>query len=102
MLDTPSFLAKKEVFQWLKQGRKTIDVRKGNLQRGDVAVFISGPHRLTMKVVGTQSGRLTDVVREDNFRLVIPTAVTVDDAVAYLRRLYGGYDGVFTAYFVVA
>jgi hypothetical protein len=33
--------------------------------------------------------------------LVIPSAVTVEGAVAYLRQLYDGYDGVFTAYYVV-
>ena len=33
-------------------------------------------------------------------RLVIPSAVTVDDAIGYLQGLYLGYDGLFTAYYV--
>ena len=96
----PTFLAKKEVFIWLKQGKKTIDIRKGNPQQGGTVQFICGPHRLTLRVVETQSGKLTEMIRPDNFRQVIPSAATVDDAVAYLRRLYGVYDGVFTAYTV--
>ncbi|MCL4430374.1 MAG: hypothetical protein M1540_07940 [Candidatus Bathyarchaeota archaeon] len=96
----PTFLAKKEVFMWLKQGKKTIDIRKGNPQKGDTIQFICGPHRLMLRVVATQSGKLSDVIRQDNFGQVIPSAASVDDAVAYLRRLYGGYDGVFTAYMV--
>ena len=46
-------------------------------------------------------GRLEEVVRSDNYRLIIPSAVTVEGAVAYLRQLYDSYDGVFTAYYVV-
>ncbi len=62
--------------------------------------IICGPYRLALRVIDRQSGKLTDVIRPDNFRQVIPSAATVDDAIAYLRRLYGVYDGVFTAYTV--
>ena len=96
----PTLLAKKEVFLWLKERRKTIDIRRGNPRRGDRMVFISGPHRLEMRVVSTQSGKLSDLVREDNFRQVIPSAVTLGDAFVYLGRIFGSVDGVFTAYTV--
>ncbi|MCW4000501.1 MAG: hypothetical protein NWE93_09695 [Candidatus Bathyarchaeota archaeon] len=96
----PTFLAKKEVYLWLKEGKKTVDVRRGNPQRGDVAVFLCGRFRLELRVVATQSGRLGDVIREDNFRSVVPSAVSLEDALGYLRRIYGCYDGVFTAYSV--
>ena len=43
-----------------------------------------------------------DIVRSDNYRLVIPSAKDVGDAIVYLRKLYGVYDGVFTAYYVSA
>jgi ASC-1-like (ASCH) protein len=97
----PTLLAKREVFEWLKQGKKTIDVRKGKPQHGDTLLFISGPYRLTMKIVGTQSGALSELVRQDNFQQVIPSAVTLEDALAYLRGIYGCCDGCFTAYTVV-
>jgi len=96
----PLLRTKKEVFEWLKQGKKTIDIRKGNPYRGEIAVFAAGPHVLRLKIAKRESGRLTDLVRLDNFRQVIPSAVVLGDAVDYLRRLYGDYDGVFTAYFV--
>ena len=97
----PLLRTKKEVFEWLKQGKKTIDIRKGNPYRGEIAVFVAGPHVLRMKIVQRQSGRLVDLVRLDNFGLVIPSAVVLGDAFDYFRRLYGDCDGVFTAYFVV-
>ncbi|MGD6807374.1 MAG: ASCH domain-containing protein [Candidatus Bathyarchaeia archaeon] len=95
------FLAKKEVFQWLKEGKKTIDVRKGKPRTGDVAVFTCGRCTLKMRIVGTRTGSLGEVVREDNFRQVIPSAANLEAALGYLRGIYGDYDGVFTAYTVV-
>jgi ASC-1-like (ASCH) protein len=96
----PTFLAKKQVYLWLKEGKKTIDVRKGDAKPGNSAVFICGPYRLEMKVLGTQTGRLEEVIREDNFRQVIPLAASLGDALGYLRGIYGCCDGVFTAYSV--
>jgi ASC-1-like (ASCH) protein len=97
----PVFRTKKEAFEWLKTGEKTIDVRKGDPSRGEIAVYLSGRKVLRMKITKREIGRLEEVVRSDNYRLVIPSAVTVEGAVAYLRQLYDGYDGVFTAYYVV-
>jgi ASC-1-like (ASCH) protein len=97
----PVFRTKKEAFEWLKTGEKTIDVRKGAPCRGATAVYLSGRKVLRMKITKREMGRLEEVVRSDNYRLVVPSAVTVEGAVAYLRQLYDGYDGVFTAYYVV-
>jgi len=96
----PLFLAKKEVFEWLAQGKKTIDVRKGNPKPGEIAFFQSGPHALRLKIVKKESGRLTEILRLDNYKAVIPFAVQLGDAVDYLRRIYGVGDVVFTAYYV--
>jgi ASC-1-like (ASCH) protein len=96
----PLFLTKKEVFEWLKIGKKTIDIRKGTPQRGNIAVFQSGPHTLRLKIVKKETGRLTDIVQLDNYQLVIPSAEGMGDAIVYLRRLYAAYDGFFTAYYI--
>ena len=96
----PVFRTKKEAFQWLSTGKKTIDVRKGFPYRGEIAVYLSGRNVLRMKVVKTETGGLREVVRSDNYRLAIPSASVVDDAVAYLQGLYDEYEGVFTAYYV--
>ena len=96
----PVFRTKKEAFGWLISGRKTIDVRKGNPYSGEFAVYLSGRNVLKMKITKREVGRLEQVVRPDNYRLVIPSALILDDALAYLRGLYLGYDGVFSAYYV--
>jgi hypothetical protein len=96
----PLFFAKKEVFLWLSQGQKTIDVRKGNPKLGEIAVFQSGSLILRLKIVKTECGQLTDILRLDNFKAVIPSAVVLGDAVGYLQGIYGMNDGFFTAYYV--
>ena len=85
----------------MKIGEKTIDIRKGDPYRGEIAVYLSGRKVLRMKITKREMGRLEEVVRSDNYRLAVPSAVTVEGAIAYLRQLYDGYDGVFTAYYVV-
>jgi hypothetical protein len=96
----PLLRTKKEVFMWLKEGKKTIDIRKGKPYRGDVAYFLSGPYKLQLMIVKRETGLLTDLVRLDNFKRVIPFAETPADAIRYVQGLYGGYDRVFTAYHV--
>jgi hypothetical protein len=81
-------------------GKKTIDVRKGNSFRGEFAVYLCGRNVLKMKITKKETGRLEEVVRFDNYLLIIPSALILDDALSYLRGLYLGYDGVFSAYYV--
>jgi ASC-1-like (ASCH) protein len=99
-VNLPLLFAKKEVFLWIEEGKKTIDVRKGVPRQGDMAIFQSGPFSLTRKILKIEIGPLSEVVHADNFRQVIPTAAVLDDAIAYLRGLYGDYHGVFTAYYI--
>lgn len=96
----PLFYVRKEVFEWLKQGKKTVDVRRGKPMRGDCAVFQCGPQVLRLPIVGRESGQLAEVVRLDNFLWVVPVASCLGDALAYLQGLYPGYGGVFSAYHV--
>jgi len=35
-------MVKKEVFEWIRTGQKTIELRRGKAKKGDVAVFQSG------------------------------------------------------------
>ncbi len=99
-MNLPWFLAKKEVFEWLIRGQKIIDVRRGNPKPGEIAVFQSGPRILRLKIAKTESGQLSEVLRLDNFKSVIPSALELKDAVSYLESIYGVCDGVFTAYYV--
>jgi len=98
----PLFRTKKEPFEWLGSNKKTIDVRKGNPHNGNVAVYLSGRNVLKLKIIKKETGKLTEIVRSDNYRFIIPSAIVLEDAVSYLRGLYAGYnnDDVFTAYYV--
>ena len=98
----PLLYVRKEVFQWLKMGTKTIDVRKGSPLRGEFALFQCGPNTLKMRIISCETGKLDEVIRADNFLKVIPSAGCCGDAFEYLRGLYPGYDGVFTAYHLEA
>jgi hypothetical protein len=97
----PLFRTKKEPFEWLRSNKKTIDVRRGNPRNGEIAVYLSGRSVLRMKIIRRETGKLADIVRLDNFRLVIPSALILEDALDYLRGLYIGYEGVFSAYYIV-
>ena len=101
MSNLPLFFAKKEVFKWLEQGKKTIDIRKGSPKRGEIAVFQSGPNVLRLKILKKEFGQLAEILDLDNYKEVIPSALLLSDAFAYFRGLYGFYDGTFTAYYVI-
>jgi ASC-1-like (ASCH) protein len=94
----PLFMARKEVFMWLKAGIKTIDVRKGKPLKGEVAVFQSGASHLEFPIIKKETGRLTEVITQENFRAIVPTARNLSDALGYLQAIYGTEEGVFTAY----
>jgi len=61
----PLFLVKKEVFEWIKSGNKTIELRKGKAKKGDVAVFQCGRNIIRRKIIRKEEGILKDVLRED-------------------------------------
>ena len=42
---------------------------------------------------------LTVVFRKDNYRDIIPSANTLEEAINYIKKLYGTTEGVFTAYY---
>jgi ASC-1-like (ASCH) protein len=96
----PLFLAKKEVYAWIKEGKKTIDVRKGNARRGEIAVFQSGANSLRLPIVKKETGKLAEVIRKDNYQQVVPSAENLEAAIGYLCDLYGACGGVFTAYYL--
>jgi ASC-1-like (ASCH) protein len=94
----PLLYARKEVFQALKEGKKTIDVRRGKPKGGDFAVFQCGPEVLRLRIVGVESGLLSELVRDDNFLKIIPWVNSLDEALGYMEGLYLDCGGVFTAY----
>ena len=96
----PLFPAKKEVYAWIKDGKKTIDVRKGNPWRGEVAVFQSGANYLRLTIIKKETGKLAEVIRPDNYKQIIPSAESLEAALKYLHNLYGVNGEFYTAYYL--
>ena len=96
--NTPLFMVKKEVFEWIKTGKKTIELRKGKAKAGDQAVFQCGSKILRGKIIRKEEGSLPRLLQSLNFKEIIPTANSVREAKAYIEKLYETTDGTFTAY----
>jgi len=91
-------MVKKEAFEWIKTGQKTIELRKGKAKSGDHAVFQCGGNILRGKIVRTHEGSLPTLLQSLNFKQIIPTANSLQEATTYIKKLYGTTDGTFTAY----
>jgi len=46
-----------------------------------------------------EEGSSTHVLKLDNYKNIIPSAQSLEEAITYLKRLYGTTEGVFTAYY---
>jgi len=91
-------MVKKEVFEWIKMGQKRIELRKGKAKAGDQAVFQCGRNILRGKIIRKHEGNLHALLRSLNFIEIIPTAHSVEEAEAYIKKLYGTTGETFTAY----
>ena len=92
-------MVKKEVFEWIRTGQKNIELRIGKAKKGDVAVFQCGRNILRRKIIKREEGNLTGVLRKDNYKKIIPSAHSLEEAVNYIKKLYETTEGVFTAYY---
>jgi ASC-1-like (ASCH) protein len=95
----PLFMVKRESFEWVRSGRKCVEVRKRRMEKGDEAVFLCSKWMLKVKIVRKEQGKLSDVVNGSNFRDVIPVAKNLREALSYIERLYGKSEDEFTAYY---
>jgi len=93
------FLVKKEVFEWIRTGQKTIELRKGIARQGDKAVFQRGRGILRGIIVKKEIGSLTDVLRQDNYKRIIPIAHGLEEAITSFKGLCGTVEGRFTTLF---
>lgn len=96
----PLLQTKRQVFEWIKEGKKTIDVRRGKAQKGDTAIFQCSFDILRLPIIKKETGKLSEIVTEDNYKTIIPTANSLKEAIEYLQKLYGDIEGVFTAYYL--
>jgi len=68
-------------------------------KKGDVTVFQCGRNILRRKIVKREEGNLTDVLRKDTYKNIIPSANTQEEAINYIKKLYGTTEGIFSVYF---
>jgi len=95
----PAFLTKKQVFEWIKTGEKTIELRRGKSQNGDSIAFLNGQKQFVKgRILRKREGKLEDVLNTATYRKIIPTAKSLDEALAFVKQLYPSTDGTFTAY----
>jgi len=88
------------VSEWIRNGQKSIELRKGKCKNGDDAVFQCGSKILRGKIIIKEEGTLKDLLRPGNYKKIIPIANNFEEAVTYLKKIYGNVDGIFTAYTV--
>jgi len=93
-------MVKKEVFEWVKSGQKTVEVRRGSARKGEEAVFQCGSHILRLQIAKKETGRLAEIVRQDNFKAIISTANSQDETIRCIQSLYGTTERVFSAYYL--
>ena len=96
---TPAFLTKKEVYEWIRTRRKTIELRRGKSQNGEKIAFLNGRNESVKgRILRRQEGRLEEVLNAVTFKKIIPTASSLDEAKAFIKQIYPQTDGTFTTY----
>jgi ASC-1-like (ASCH) protein len=58
----PLFMVKKEVFEWIGTGQKTIELRRGRARKGDKAVFQCEQNILRGIIVNKDEDNLTSIL----------------------------------------
>ena len=96
---TPAFLTKKEVYEWIRTKRKTIELRRGKSQNGENITFLNGRNEsVKARILRKQEGTLYAVLNVATFKRIVPTAETLDEAVAFVKQIYASTEGTFTTY----
>ncbi len=95
----PTFLTKKQAYDWIKRGDKTIDLRRGKQSKGDTIVFLSGHMQFVKgRIVKKQEGTLQELLNEDTYKKIVPIAKNLDEALVFIKEIYPLTDDIFTAY----
>jgi ASC-1-like (ASCH) protein len=95
----PAFLTKKQVFEWIKAGEKTIELRSGKCLNGNKIAFLNGQRQcVTGRILRKREGKLEDVLNADTFRKIVPTAKSLEEAVVFVKQIYPLSGDTFTTY----
>ncbi len=97
----PLFPVKKQVFEWIRENKKTIEIREGKSKRGGEAVFRSGRNVVRRKISETREGRLRYLLLNYGFKKIVPTVHTLEEALRFFETLGHDINGIFSAYVLV-
>lgn len=87
------FLIKKKYFKAIKNGSKTVDLRKltkarENIKPGDEAVFVCGRDVLRKEIEKTTRGSLDKITKKIDFKKIVPWAKSKKDFVNSIKEIY--------------
>lgn len=87
------FLIKKKYFKAIKNGLKTVDLRKltkarENIKPGDEAVFVCGRDVLRKEIQKITKGSLEKITKKIDFKEIVPWAKSKQDFVDSIREIY--------------
>ena len=86
---------KKEVYEWIRTRKKTIELRRGTPQNGEKIAFLNGRNESVKgRILRKQEGTLEDVLNAATFKKIIPTANNLDEAKAFIRQIYPQQTGL--------
>jgi ASC-1-like (ASCH) protein len=95
----PAFLTKRQVYDWIRSGEKTIELRSGKSVKGDTITFLNGRcQTVKARILRKREGRLEDLVNTVTYRKIVPTAKSLDEAMAFVMGIYPLAEGTFTTY----
>ena len=87
------------MYEWIKSGRKTIELRRGRPRDGDDITFLGGRgERLKGCILRKSEGKLDDVLNSFTYNKIVPTAKSLDEALKFIMTIYPFTEGIFTTY----
>ena len=86
-------LTKRKYFDAIKEGKKTVDIRKAaglykNAKIGSEILFMCGRQKFTRKIKEIYRGTLEEILEEVDFREIIPWAKSREEFIENLREIY--------------
>ena len=94
----PLFRMYKDIFECIKDGSKTIEVRN-RLLKGDEAVFLCGKQVIRKHITETKQFDLDDNFLSQNWKKIVPTAENGEAARRRLLEIFPN-ETKFYAYFI--
>ncbi len=91
-------MVKKEVFKWIENRQKHVEIRKGKPMQGDKAVFQCGKCIIRRKIVSKQTGQLADLLNAVGFKNAVPNAESLEEAIRFYEDLGYSAGTQLTAY----